>query len=355
MVPPSKQIQYSTVRQYYYNDHSRWVPHGHVLGRSARGAQFLGGPLLNGNGVARRQRQIHGRQGRRHVDGHPVRLCGDRQPVRANLVGRVAVGGDAVGAHHDGRHFVVAHVRRRHAVANQRGARQIILQALKTGETGALVVGPRLERHDLGESTPGVQRPHDSQGRPVGGRRQRARVANGHDGDTFVIIFTLLRVLENGVRSVRSQGPTVAFVAPQHEFGVLDDRLHHALGGTAAVVAVVVFGPQHGVLDFLQRIKQIDRGGSTGGQIVHFALNETVHGLGRVLDLIHLLNLGEFPLGRVVLQVHRQAQDGHHRDCRQRKNVSKGFVTNLHKWAPGREGIVLLAYSAALRESASGE
>jgi hypothetical protein len=61
---------------------------------------FRGGTFLDGNAVARRQRQVEGGNGSRHEERHIVFLGKHSNRIRPDLVGDVAVGGDPIGAHH---------------------------------------------------------------------------------------------------------------------------------------------------------------------------------------------------------------------------------------------------------------
>ena len=61
----------------------------------------------------------------------------DRDGVGPNLVGYVAVGGDAVRADHDGANLALAHHRARHVVGNDGGG-NVVFHQLPSGQARAL-------------------------------------------------------------------------------------------------------------------------------------------------------------------------------------------------------------------------
>ncbi len=73
------------------------VPSG-AVGVVAEAAHFVGAALLDGDVGAVGHGQVHGGHGRGDVEGDPVVLGQHREGVGADLVGGVAVAGDAVGA-----------------------------------------------------------------------------------------------------------------------------------------------------------------------------------------------------------------------------------------------------------------
>src|SRR5690606_28129591 len=80
------------------------VVHLHALGRDAASGQvrdLFRSALLNGNRRAVWQGAVERARRGRDIERHVVRRGGQRQGVSADLVGRVAVGGNAVRAGDD--------------------------------------------------------------------------------------------------------------------------------------------------------------------------------------------------------------------------------------------------------------
>jgi len=159
------------------------IAHGHARGGhppSAVMRHLVRGPLLDGDLGAGGDGEIEGRDGGGDVEGDPVLLGQHRHRVGSDLVGDVAVSGDAVGAHHHqvdlaGGHHVAGHV-----VRDQRG-RDPVLGQLPGGETRALQVRAGLVReHAQHVPVAGGGADHPQRG-PVAGGGQRARVAVGED------------------------------------------------------------------------------------------------------------------------------------------------------------------------------
>jgi len=109
-----------------------------------------------------------------------VLLCEDRKRVGADLVGRVPVGGDAVGPDDDEVDLALGHEEARHAVRDER-CRDAVVDKLPAGETRPLEDGTRLVDEDVEPLALLARRPDHAQGRPVAGRGQGARVAVGED------------------------------------------------------------------------------------------------------------------------------------------------------------------------------
>src|SRR5207247_8552051 len=68
-----------------------------TLFRSVRDAKLVGATLLDVDVGARGRRRVDGGRRRGDIERNPVMRRGNRQRVRPDLVGDVAIGGDAVG------------------------------------------------------------------------------------------------------------------------------------------------------------------------------------------------------------------------------------------------------------------
>src|SRR5436309_2455076 len=156
--------------------------------RGDAGAEDLGDlqglALLDGDGRAVRRGAVDRREGRRHVEGHLVAVGQHGHRVGADLVGGVAVGRDAVGAHHDAVHQPLRHEGAGAAVGHQPEGDAQALE-LPGGEAGALEEGTRLVHPNLPDlplAPGGLDHP---QGRAIAGRGQGAGVAMGEDAGPF--------------------------------------------------------------------------------------------------------------------------------------------------------------------------
>ena len=118
---------------------------GRVIGeRSVRGdgcatvaGHFVLRSFLDGNVVAVGDGQVNGAGGSGDVEGDAVLMGEHGEGVGANLVGGVAVGGDAVGAGDDARDVALAHQHAGGGVGDERG-RYAQLLKLPGGEARAL-------------------------------------------------------------------------------------------------------------------------------------------------------------------------------------------------------------------------
>ena len=106
-------------------------------------AHLLRRALLNDNLRAVVERAVERGLRRRHIERHVVVMREHGQPVRADLVGEVTVGADAVCPHDDRVHHALLHERAGHGVADER-VRHARLPELPRGQAGALGYGPRL-------------------------------------------------------------------------------------------------------------------------------------------------------------------------------------------------------------------
>ena len=132
-------------------DVERWVAHAHALGRHpvpAHVRDLARVPLLDRDVRPIGDAQVDGREGRRHVEGHAVLARQHRHRVGADLVGRVAVGGDAVGSHHHVGHQVAAQEVPGHVVGDQLG-RDALVQQFPGRQPRALQKGPGLVDEDV--------------------------------------------------------------------------------------------------------------------------------------------------------------------------------------------------------------
>ena len=155
------------------------VPHRHATWRDLRAGHvghFPGGPLFDRDAGAGRRVQVDRGPGRRHVKRNAVRVREDRHAVGPDLVGRVAVGGNAVGADDDHVHASGGHHRGGHVVGDH-GSRDAVLHEFPGRQARALQERPRLVGKHL-HALPRLDRTaHDPECRAVAGGGQRAGVA----------------------------------------------------------------------------------------------------------------------------------------------------------------------------------
>src|SRR6185436_3473468 len=97
----------------------------------------------DGDGRAVRRVQIDCAPGGGHVEGHVVGAGHAGEAVGADLVGHVAVPGDAVGADHDRAHLAAAHEEGGHRVGDDFDG-DLVLVELPRGQSSALEVGAGL-------------------------------------------------------------------------------------------------------------------------------------------------------------------------------------------------------------------
>ena len=126
------------------------------------------------------QGQVNGAGGRGDVERDAVFFGEDGQGVGANLVGSVAVGGNAVGAGDDAGNLALPHQDAGGGIGHQRGRNAQLLE-LPGGEAGALQPGAGFGVID-GEPAAGFPAgADDAQSGAVSGCGQRAGVAVGED------------------------------------------------------------------------------------------------------------------------------------------------------------------------------
>jgi len=109
---------------------------------------FGGGALLDGNVIAVGYREIEGGNGSGDIKGDVVFSGEDGDLVRADFVGGVAVGGDAVGSGDYGADFARLQKMADHVVGNER-ERNAAFVEFPRGEAGALQIGTRFGHEDV--------------------------------------------------------------------------------------------------------------------------------------------------------------------------------------------------------------
>jgi hypothetical protein len=99
------------------------------------------GALLDGDLVAGGESQVERGNGSGHVERNAVLMRQHRDGISSNLVGHVAVCGDAVGAHHHASDLAGVQKVSSHVVGDQGGGDTVVLQ-LPDGEPRALQERP---------------------------------------------------------------------------------------------------------------------------------------------------------------------------------------------------------------------
>ena len=121
-------------------DVERRILHLHAFGRDAFArhvGDFAMRALLDGNLLASGCAQVHTRPRRRHIERDRVLFGQHGDRIGADLVGHVAIGGNAVRAHDHGVDLALLHDGAGHAVADHRGGDAIFVQ-LPGGQPRAL-------------------------------------------------------------------------------------------------------------------------------------------------------------------------------------------------------------------------
>ncbi len=126
--------------------------------------------------VARSERQVERGDRRRDVERHAVLLGQHGHRIGADLVGHVAVGGDAVRAHHHAADAPGLQEVPGHVVGDQRGRDAVLLQ-FPDREPRALQEGPGLVGEDVDLLAGGDRGADHAERRAVARRGQRAGVA----------------------------------------------------------------------------------------------------------------------------------------------------------------------------------
>src|SRR5450756_2185049 len=193
------------------------------------------------------QREVDGGERRGDVERDAVLFGQHRDGVRADLVGRVAVGGDAVGADDHAVHGAALDEVPGHVVADE-AVRDALDAELPGREPGALQPGARLVDEDRDAAVPGEGRADDAQGGAVAGRRQGAGVA----------------VREDGVAGLEERGPVLADAQAALDV-VFEDRLRAGeQQGRAGGRRLVARSPDEPHL--VHGPAQVDGGGPRGQQ-----------------------------------------------------------------------------------------
>lgn len=117
-----------------------------------------------------------GRQWASDVERYAVALSQRRQLVGANLVRNIAVGGNTIGADHDGVDLAAAHQVARHVVGNQ-GDGNPFLNQFPRRQSGSLQERPGLVGDDRNTLASLDGRTDDAKRRTVAGRRQGTGIA----------------------------------------------------------------------------------------------------------------------------------------------------------------------------------
>ncbi len=141
---------------------------------------FLRAAFLDRNVIAVRRLQVNRRQRRGDVERDLVLAREHGHAVGANLVGRVAIGRNAIGADNDEVHLALPHQRARHVVGDDGGV-DAVAHEFPCGEPGSLQKRPRLvsEHNDCLALLDGTA--NDTERRAVAGRGQCAGIAVRQD------------------------------------------------------------------------------------------------------------------------------------------------------------------------------
>src|SRR4030043_1612856 len=150
-------------------------------GAAAAPGDFICRPFLDRDLPAAPQVEIKSAQRRRHIEGKPVMLGQNGQGICSDLVGGVAVPGDAVGARDDQPDLPRFHQPAGHVVGDQ-GHRNPELAELPDSQARPLQEWPRLIHEDVDLLALLMSGPDDAGCRAVAGCGQSAGVAVGQDG-----------------------------------------------------------------------------------------------------------------------------------------------------------------------------
>ena len=172
----------------------------------------------------------------------------DGHRVGPDLVGHVAVGGDAVRPHHHRVDLAPGHQVARHVVGDE-GRGDPVLQQLPRGEPRALEPGPRLVREDalhLAEPDGGAD---DAECRAVAGGGERAGVAVGEDA----------RLVGQELRSEVAHAAARREVLPLDGEGLVEEAAAERLAAGGLEGAEALPHPLDGP-------EEVDRGGPGRGE-----------------------------------------------------------------------------------------
>ncbi len=140
--------------------------------------------LLDGNFCPGGELEINRRKGRGHIERYTMGLGNHRQAVGADLVRRVAVGGDAIGPDDDEINHAPLHTMGRHVVGNY-GDGDAHLDTFPGGEFGSLETGAGFISKDATQAIFTPCRTNHPDGGSVTSGGETARVAVGEEGQFF--------------------------------------------------------------------------------------------------------------------------------------------------------------------------
>ncbi len=161
----------------------------------------------------------------------------NRHAIRADFVGHIAVGGNAVGPDNDQIHSALLHEITCHAIRNQRHRNRIALQ-FPSGEPRALEKRPGLIRQHLYLAPGKMRRPNHPQRCAVARRGQGAGIAVRQNG----------RLMRHQVEAVRPDLAVQADILFVQAMGLLPQRLlplrQWRLAAALQALAHAVDGPE---------------------------------------------------------------------------------------------------------------
>ncbi len=142
---------------------------------------FRGGALFDGNLIAACEAQIEGRNGSGDIKRNAVFFGQHGDRIGADFVGDIAIGSDAVGAHHDATNSAGMQEVAGHVVGDQSGGDVIVLQ-FPDGEARALQEWTRFVGEDVDLLAGSDGGANYAERRSVAGSGEGARVAMREDG-----------------------------------------------------------------------------------------------------------------------------------------------------------------------------
>ncbi len=136
--------------------------------------------LLDGNGLSGSEAQIESAGRRGHVERDSVRLSQEGDAISADLVGRIAVGGDPIRSDDDDVNLSLLHHLGGHVVADENRVDAALVQ-FPSGESRSLKERPSFIGKDPKAPASLGGGEENGQGGAVVGRGQSAGVAVGQD------------------------------------------------------------------------------------------------------------------------------------------------------------------------------
>ena len=231
-------------------------------------AHFVAVALLDGNLRPGGERGVDRRERRRDVERHPVMAGQHGDPIGADLVRGVAVGGDAVGAGDHEVDLAARHHRRRRHVGDQ-PVGDALAVALPRGEPRSLHDRPGLVHPHQRDLALRVGRADDAERGAVTRGGERARVAVREDA----------RARGHQRRAVGAERAVSRHVLLEDRLGLVEQPRAHRGDGLAANA---VGHPPHP----FEGPEEIDGGRPRGGQALRRGLEigeQIVDGLGTAL------------------------------------------------------------------------